>query len=543
MTDAAKTPAANRLALAALLAVLAGGMWTFRDVGRFDYVAFDDPALVTNNPYVNRGLTGDSIAWAFTFRKAADLPAEPMASELWAPLSFVSLALDVELGGLNPALHHRVNLCLHLLSTALVYLLFLRLTGRVFVAWAVAAVFCFHPMRAESVAWISERKDVLSGLLVMATLNLYLWWRTRGGRGLWWAAVATFALACLAKPAAVVAPLLLVWVDAWLGLNGRTDVGTPLRQLREKAAFFAVMAAMAALALAMKLAHAPAPDGAGASLPGRLLEMPMALLFYLERTVLPKYLFASYGRYPHPFLIGSLVAVAVIALASYGAWRVRKRYPEWLFGSVWFLICLLPVLGFAYVGPSFTADRYTYLAHCGLAFAVSHAMTRLIDREPRWRPALVFLVAAYFVPLAGWCHAAVANWRDSGSLFLQGIEAQPGSAKNWNNMGAWAIGQGDARRGAQCLERAIAIGGEPDAFYNLARLINSDGRRPADAAALLRRCLADDPGHGWAMVELGTLLTDRESGEIYDPEEGRALIEKGEDLKGGPPPGGAMGSR
>ena len=529
-------PAAkSALPLFALLCVIIGGMWAYRDVGGFDYVNFDDPPLVTENPYVNRGLTADSLRWAFTFEESEGNRAEPMASELWAPLSFVSLALDVEIGGLDSSFQHRINLGLHLLSTALVFLFFHRLTGKIFVAWAVAAVFCFHPMRAESVVWISERKDVLSGFLVLCTLNLYLLWKGRGkGRALWWTALATFALACLAKPAAVVAPLLLLWVDAWLA-RGEKAASRPaiLANIRSKAADFAVMIAMAGTTLFMKLAHAPSSGDGATSLGQRMLEIPMALLFYLERTVLPKYLFASYGRYPHPFWFASLIAVVVLVVVGVILWRTRKAYPEWLFGCLWFLIALLPMLGFAYVGPSFTADRYTYLAHCGIAFAVAHAMTRLAGRKREWRPILIVLTASYLVALAIWCHDTASAWKNSGTLFTQGVRAQPSSARNWNNLGAWLVGEGDARSGVHCLEQAIAIGGEPDAYFNLARHINSSGQRPSDAAELLRKCLAEDPDHGWAMIELGTLLTDPESGALHDLEAGRALIDKGTALTGG----------
>ena len=489
-----------------LLCVLGLGMWTYRDVGSFSYVQFDDPALVTSNPYVKRGITGDSLLWAFTFKETEGRPAEPMARELWAPLSFVSLAFDVQLGGLNSGLQHRVNLLLHLLGTALVFVFFQKLTNRPWVATFVAAVFCLHPMHAESVAWVSERKDVLCTFLVLCTLNLYLLWKqSDSGRALWWGALATFLLACLAKPMAIVTPLLLVWVDAWMARERGGDPESLRGQLKAKTPFIAVMAIMAALTVAMKLAHAAAAAGPGATLGQRLLEMPFAILFYLERTLLPKHLFASYGRYHHELAIGIVVGVAVIALATYGALRARARYPEWWFGWGWFLICLIPVLGFVYAGPSFTADRYTYLAHCGLAFAVSHAMTRLADRRRRWVPGLLFLGATYIVALAIWCHPAVSVWRNSGTLFHQGVTAQPGSGKNWNNMGAWLISQGDAERGVNCLRQAVAIGDEPDAFYNLARHLVANGGSAGEAKALLRRCIKIDPDHRWAREELEKL--------------------------------------
>lgn len=379
-------------------------------------------------------------------------------------------------------------------------------------------------------------------MLVFCTLNLYLAWKLgEGGRGrgrlLWWGAVLCFALACLAKPGAVVTPLLLLWIDGWLARD-RPEIapagdaaGSLLARLRPKLPFFVIMAAAAAATLAMKLAHAQAPEGPAASLWYRLLEMPVALLFYLHRTVSPQHLFAYYERYPYPYIPAALIGVALVALLSWGAWRVRKLAPEWLFGSGWFLICLLPVLGFAYAGPSFTADRYTYLAHCGLAFALVMGMVRLVAHRPRWLVPVVLLNLFYLLNLAGRSRGGVSVWQDSGTLFRQGVAVQPRSAKNWNNLGSWLVGQGDLERGTNYLKRSIEIGGEPDAYYNLAATLLETGGDPNFVAILLGECIKLDPENGWAMEMLAGLLDDPEAINLYDPEESQRLSARALELQ------------
>ncbi|MGI9239620.1 MAG: hypothetical protein ACR2RV_02400 [Verrucomicrobiales bacterium] len=523
-----------------LVLVLLLGSWVYRDVGDFKFVQFDDPALVNNNPYVNRGLTADSVRWAFTFQESEGLRAEPLARELWAPLSFLSLALDVQVAGLDPAVHHRVNLYLHLLGTCLAFVFFLRLTRQPLVAGMVAAVFCFHPMHAESVAWISERKDVLSTLFVLATLNLYLAWKLRSGgsgRPLWWGALLCFVLACLAKPMAVVTPLLLLWIDCWLDRRqpGLAAAGSPRlsisEQLRQKAPFLVIMLATGVTTFAMKMAHSAAPSGPGSDLWGRVVEIPFALLFYIERTAWPHYLFPIYERYPQPFQIATLVGVIVVAVVSWGSFWLRERAPEWWFGWGWFIICLLPVIGFAYAGPSFTADRYTYLAHCGLAFAVVSSMLRLVARWPGWWIPVLLLNAFYLSRIAPIAHATAATWENSETLFRQGVRAQPSSGKNWNNLGALLVNQGKVDEGIMHLKRSIELGGMPDAYFNLAAVSLSRGGPPGQAAKMLRECLRYHPDSGAAMEMLGELLGNPEHVGLYDPEESRSLIERGRALQ------------
>ncbi|MCP5540361.1 MAG: hypothetical protein H7A53_07605 [Akkermansiaceae bacterium] len=535
------SPVAERWLPAVLLGiVLAGGVAVFAQIGGFKFVQFDDPPLVTGNPYVASGLTLDSAVWAFTFREAPGRPpVEPMARELWAPLSFLSHALDVSLLGGDPGRHHLMSLALHLAATALVFALILGLSARPFAAALVAAVFCFHPMRVESVAWISERKDVLSGLFVLGALNLHaLGARRPELAGRWFVKIGTpllFLLACLAKPTVLVAPVLMLLIDGWFARRGRDPgangtggaIAFAARKIREKWPLWTIAILVAGVTIVLNRLHGHVADGAEPGLGDRLARLPAAIAFYLERTVWPARLFPVYPGYPRSFALGTVLGIAALAGLTALAWRGRAAFPEWLFGWLWFLVCLAPVLGIVHAGDSFTSDRYTYLAHIGLSYALAGSLARLMDERKKLAPLLLYPVLAVVFALGIAAHRVTRYWRDSTWLFERGARVQPDSAANWSNLGAWLAMTGNPQRGIYCLREAVRLGGEPEALYNLADTLRETGDGElAEIVALYRDCLSQNPEHAWAMRDLGRVLLEPAAGEFHDPEEGAALLEK-----------------
>ena len=522
------------LSVIALLLLLTGGYVVFGQVGGFKFVQFDDPALVTGNPYVNRGLTGDSVVWAFTFQESEGRPVEPLAREIWAPLAFLSHALDFQCFGEDPGRHHLVNLGLHLGSAALVFMLFYVLSDHPVVALLVAAVVCFHPMRVESVAWISERKGLLSGFFVLGALNFYALGVKKPGladRG-WLKAgtILAFILACLAKPTAIVTPLLMGVIDGWFSSRENVDLSNWRYwwdQVRVKWAYWAVSLLIGGVTVTLNAIHGHA-DGPGGDpgLRARLVRIPVTILFYLERTLWPSGLYPIYPAYPHSLVWGTILGIAVVVGMSILAWRRRRSAPEWLFGWLWFLVCLLPVMGFVHVGRSFTSDRYTYLAHAGLAFAMVQSLTTLMEKRRNLSPSILGLLIGLVFLIGLGSRQLAGIWRDSGRLFKRGILVQPDSASNWNNLGAWQTMSGDFEGGIGALRKAVELGSEPEAFYNLANALRYQGDDLAGAVALYRDCLRRDPAHARAMRDLGLVLTDPAAGILYDPIEGCPWLEK-----------------
>ena len=361
-TRTARVTAVSALALVLLTLV---AYWPIRHNG---FVLFDDPDYITSNEVVKRGLTAGGVALAFTKCYAGN----------WIPLTWISHMIDVELFDLDPRGHHLTGLAIHL-ATALLLLLTLRLmTGRAGPSFLVAALFAVHPLHVESVAWASERKDVLSAFFWMLTTALYLRHARRPGIGRYLVVLVSLALGLMAKQMLVTLPLVLLVLDYWpLGrLQRLTAAEKPLSRLpvlvREKVPLLALaglaglvtLKAQATIGLVHSLNTFP--------LAARVGNAILSPVRYLVNTIWPAGLSIFY---PYPFLPlsdprvlaagGFLVAVSAVVIL------LRRRRP-WLFaGWLWYLLTLLPVIGLIQVGDQSMADRYTYIPLVGIFIACS----------------------------------------------------------------------------------------------------------------------------------------------------------------------------
>jgi tetratricopeptide (TPR) repeat protein len=396
----------------------------------------DDPLYVTANQWVRGGLSAEGVRRAFV---AVGVAAN------WHPLTWISHLLDVEFFGLDPAGHHLHNLLLHALAAALLCLVGVGATGSRRIGAGVSLLFAVHPLRVESVAWVAERKDVLSGLLFMAVLLSYLRHAARPRPAGLLRVAAWFALGLMAKPMLVSIPLLLLLLDWWpLGRRGtgggQRGAGTAFL-LAEKVPLLLLSLGSAALTLA-----AQSRGGAVTPLshvdPGlRLANALWSLALYLGRTLWPRDLSVFYPH-PGPAVYGRLpAALAVLAVLAAAAVLLRRRRPAWMAGLCWYLVALLPVLGLVQVGAQGSADRYTYLPLVGPLWALVAATV------PRggggWSPRAwwgTLLAAAVLLGAATWRQATF--WRDTPTLYQRSILA---TGDNWfleNNLGVWREGEG-----------------------------------------------------------------------------------------------------
>lgn len=522
-----------------LAAILSIGALVYLPVTTFDFVDLDDPIMVTTNPHVNSGLNRESILWAFTLRERGSVRAAEGVANVWAPLSFLSHALDVEWWGLKPAGHHLTSVILHLFNTVLAFALFLRLSRNLSVAAFVAAVFCFHPMRVESVAWIAERKDVLSGFFAFSCLLLYHRWASarvlegESARGFYWGSVAAFAAGCLSKPTVAVLPGLLVLIDIWPLKRAHPPGGWKSArrfiavQVGEKWPFLVVAAAVAAIAIHLQYSGSHAGFMANHGFLRRMTELPALLSFYLERTLAPRNLFPDYPRYPHEFFLSSMLGLGMIAAISIGAWRFRSTCPALGFGWIWFLVSLAPVLGLFYVGTSFSSDRYSYLAHCGIAFLVAGGARFLAASS---RPALRMLVGglAIIVILAMGLlsHRQAGVWKDSGALFRHGVAVQPTSTSAWINLGAHLDRSGHPDEALRCFRSALEIRKDHDVYFNLGVLLGKTGGSLGEQVEAFRNALGVHPDYYPALRQLGLIMTDPGAGPFHNPAEGCRHLER-----------------
>jgi len=380
----------------------------------FDFVDFDDNEYVVKNEHVIEGLSVEGLIWAFTTDHAGN----------WHPLTWLSHQLDCQLYGLNPRGHHLTNLLLHAASAVLLFLVLRRMTGHLWPSAFAAAVFAVHPLRAESVAWVAERKDLLSGLFFMLTLWAYAEYVLRPfSRFRYVVVVLLFALGLMAKPMLVTLPLVLLLLDYWP--LGRTQ-NRGWRLWTEKIPLFALSAASCVIT--------PLAQGAAvarlefASPVSRVANALVSYVAYVVQFVYPAGL-AAY--YPHPRdpwpawrVLGSALLLGGICAA---AWFWRKKRPYFPVGWFWYMGMLVPVIGLVQVGAQAMADRYTYLPQIGLLIVLAWGAREAVERR-RISPRAAAAVAALAVFLWMVCaFQQTTYWRDNEILWRRVLSC---TAKN-----------------------------------------------------------------------------------------------------------------
>lgn len=408
-----QTTRALRLGL--IIAVLA----IYARVGTFDFVNYDDDVYVYNNLHVQRGLTLDSFKWALT----------AVVSGNWMPVTIFCHLLDVQLFGLRSGMHHLTNVVIHTLSALLLFTLLQRATRAMWQSAFVAFVFAVHPLHAESVAWVAERKDVLSGFFFFLTLYCYILYVERPHVGRYLLVLGVFCVGLMSKPMLVTLPFVLLIFDYW-----------PLVRLREprivweKVPLFALSAAASAVTYFVQRAsgavHAVAPSG-------RVENALISYVTYIEQSFWPTRL-AVFYPYPHSIATWRAVAAGGVLLAVSGcAIGMRRTRPYLLAGWLWYLGMLVPVIGLVQVGLQSHADRYTYLPLVGLSIMVAWGAAEVVERWAKEFPGLRSAAAAVAVLFCAVCAAMawnqVGHWRNAETLFQHAIDV---TRDNWVAEGA-----------------------------------------------------------------------------------------------------------
>ncbi|MGD9612473.1 MAG: hypothetical protein AB7V22_06180 [Kiritimatiellia bacterium] len=464
----------RNVAAGALLATLV--FLTFGGALRAGFVWFDDHGYVYENPAVTAGLSRAGLRWAFTTTHMYN----------WHPLTWLAHMADAELYGLNAAGHHLSSLLLHAANAVLLFWFLRRATGHGPAALAAAALWAVHPLRAESVVWISERKDVLAAFFGLLALLAYV----RGsGRKRGLGTAAAFAASLLAKPTWVTLPFLLLLLDAWpLRRWGREPAA---KLVLEKAPLWLLAAGSCALTLAAQRAGGAVQSFAAMPAGARLANAALATVQYLRALVWPVDL-AAYYPYPSGGVSAAALAGAAALLLALAALAVAgaRRAPWGLVGGLWFLGALVPMIGLVQVGGQAWADRYSYLPHVGLALALAGGAAKFADR--RAGRILAGLLVAVLVWLA---RAQTAVWRDTETLFRHALAA---TENNWlihfNLANRYQL---DGRRAEACAEYRAALAIAPTyapAMNNLAWALAADPAATpeeiAEALAWIRKAIA-----------------------------------------------------
>src|SRR6266498_5997802 len=457
-----------------------------------DFINYDDPHYVYENTKITGGLSINGIAWAFTHIHSLN----------WHPLTTISHMLDCQLYGLKAGWHHFTNVLLHSLAAILLFLALQQMTGAVWRSAFLAAVFAIHPLRVESVAWIAERKDVLSGVFFMLTLLAYMYYvRLPQIRG-YLLVVFLFACGLMCKPMLVTLPFVLLLLDYW-------PLDRIKGQLRNRVAEKIQLIALSAVSSVITFLVQKGAVGGTEELPilERINNAVVSYVLYIWQMLWPVDLAVFY---PHPenrlplwevvscFLV--LICITVTAIA------VRKQRPYLLTGWLWYLGMLVPVIGLVQVGWQGRADRYTYLPQIGLYIAGTWAVADLTARWRRQRE-LLSASAAVIISVLSWrAWIQTSYWRDSETLFTHALAVTSNNDVAENNLGIVFLRKGKLDDAISLLQAAVDLRPENSpAHENLAKALLQKGQ-VADALVHYRKLLELQPDNIEVHNIVGTVL-------------------------------------
>ena len=511
------TERSQRRNLLISLCLAAATVAVYAPVRHFQFTSYDDGDYVYENPQVQSGLTLRGLVWAFTTSHASN----------WHPLTWLSHMLDCQLFGLNAGPHHLVNVLFHVASVLLLFHVLNRMTAAPWRSAFVAALFALHPLHVESVAWVAERKDVLSAFFWMLTMWAYVRCvetfnrqrfqpeRLRGkpANVFYGLALLFFALGLMAKPMVATLPFVLLLLDYWpldrtqwtASVSG-SKAKVPLsRLLKEKLPFLALTVVSCAVTF-----RAQRTGGAVVSLErlpigDRVANAAVSYVWYLGKALWPSGLavFYPYQKWPQDRVVA---AVAVLAgLSGWIIWRARRE-PHFVVGWLWYLGTLVPVIGLVQVGIQSIADRYTYLPSIGLFIMVAWGASRGFVGQPVQK----LVVAATAAMLLAVCMALscfqIRHWRTSEALFRHALNVTANNFVAHNNLGNALLQRGNLTEAAQHFEQAVRIKpGFAEAHNNLALALEQAGNLK-DAIGHFEQAVRIKPDYAEAHNNLGTAL-------------------------------------
>ena len=514
--------AGTKQKLLAVLLLLALGAFAWWPASRGEFVSLDDAAYVTENSNVQAGLTWSGVTWAFSSCHSAN----------WHPLTWLSHMLDVQLYGLQPLGHHLTSVLFHFANTLLLFLLLHRMTGALWRSALVAALFALHPLRVESVAWVAERKDVLSTFFGLLCLLAYARYAQESkvqsprSKVFYVLALVTYALGLMSKPMLVTLPCVLLLLDYW-PLKRIAECGvwsaesrftfhvsrsTLLPLLLEKVPFFALSAASCLVTFLVQHSGGAVMSAAELPLAGRIANALVGYAQYLGKTVWPVNLACFYPR-PEHWPAGQ-VALAVLLLAGITvvALRLLLKRPYIAVGWLWFLGMLVPVIGLVQVGEQAIADRYTYLPSIGLYVLVVWGCSDLAVSWPRLKPLLAAAAGFVVVALVLATRQQVPHWQNSEALFRHALSVTQSNpwvhcllANTLADKGDFAVAEAQAREALRLKP------GFPEIEILYARIL-ADGGKTNEAVSALSDVLRRSPSDASAQLALAATLS--RSGDV-----------------------------
>ncbi|MBK5273631.1 MAG: tetratricopeptide repeat protein [Desulfuromonadales bacterium] len=473
-------------------------------VGDHPFSTFDDPSYVTDNVHISSGITGKNISWAFSSVEAAN----------WHPITWLSHMTDAQIYGLNPRGHHLTNVLIHSISTVLLIFLLLRLTGSLWQSIFVAALFALHPLHVESVAWVAERKDVLSAFFWFVSLLFYAEYVVKHRPASYIFSLISFMLGLMSKPMLVTLPLVMLLIDFWPfdryvheeHKQGQRQHFVIISLIKEKIPFFACSLISGIVTIYAQHEGGAVSSFESISLIYRIENAMIAYVKYIGKTVWPHDLAVLYPL-PSEFQFWQIIcSLSFLLLVSIAVIATRLRFPYLLVGWFWFIVTLLPVIGLIQVGSQSMADRYSYIPSIGLFIIAAWGVPDLI-RGMQHRDGILALVGSAVIfasVVLTW--QQLRYWRDSISLYQHSLQVAPGSYSVHYNLGLALAEKGNLNAAIHQYHEAIRIRpNHPDSHGSLGLALAEKG----DLDAAIRECqvaLQLSPNDAKAHYNLGFTL-------------------------------------
>ena len=467
----------------------------FWQVHKFDFVYYDDPEYVSENPHLQGGFTRENIKWAFTESYAAN----------WHPLTWLSHMLDHKLFGTNSSGHHLTSLILHIANTLLLFMVLKRATKALWQSAFVAALFAIHPLHIESVAWVSERKDVLSTFFWMLTMICYVWYTERTSIWRYLLTLLIFALGLMTKPMLVTLPLVLLLLDYWP--LERLQIKNLFSLILEKVPLFTLSAVSSIITLAVQKKAVVAVSSLPLSI--RLANSLLSYAKYIEKMFIPSRL-AFY--YPHPSgyisywqAVGAALMLLVVSALIF---KKSLRYKYLPVGWCWYLGTLVPVIGLVQVGEQAMADRYTYIPLIGLFIIVAWGITDLLSGWKYRNCVLAVVAPSVILFLSVTAYIQTSFWRNTVTLFEHASQVTDGNYLVHHFLGQYLLKQGEFDKVIYHESQALLI--EPDfpqANNSIGIALVRKGKLP-EAVVHFKRTIQMKPDYAEAYSNAGGALLD-----------------------------------
>lgn len=440
------------------------------------FISLDDPQYVTNNPEVLRGLTWSGIRWALTSLYAAN----------WHPLTWLSHMVDVEMFELDAGAHHLVNVFLHVLSVVVLFFFCVKATGATWRSGIVAALFAIHPLHVESVAWVAERKDVLSTLFFILALYAYAGYAADRRLSRLGVVYACFVLGLLAKPMVITLPLVLLLLDYWplsrvpSGLETRIASWWPL--LREKLPMFALSIGSAVITMIAQRKGAAVIAVASLGFPQRVASAFTSYVVYVADTFWPSRL-AVFYPFKEPTVVLSVICITVVCAVTIVALLRARKMPFMIVGWLWYLITLVPVIGLVQVGAQARADRYMYIPSIGIFIALVWGAWTVVERWKGARFPVAAAGATAIVACAVVTSQQVKHWHDDLSLWSHAVAVTSQNYRAEDHLGVALTDRGMLEQGIQHYQAALRIWPDYPEGHNNLGTAYMDQKRYRDAVA------------------------------------------------------------